>query len=95
MKIIRKGVLPEDIIYTGECKHCGCQLECNYTEVSRRNLGDRYSGEFIEHSVTCPTPRCGRRIILTEKPEPLGKDVNLVFNKGQFEVYESPNPLAG
>lgn len=69
MKIIRKGVLPENIIYTGECKHCNCIIECNYTEVSRRNLGDRYSGEFIEHSTPCPTKGCSRQIILTEKAD--------------------------
>ena len=70
MKIIRKGVLPEDIIFTGECTRCHCLLECNYNDTCKRNLGDRYSGEFIEHSVICPTERCGRKIVLTEKSTP-------------------------
>ena len=67
MKILRKGVLPEDIIFTGECSRCHCLLECNYNETVKQNLGDRYSGEFIAHSIMCPTPRCGRKITLTEK----------------------------
>ena len=69
MKIIRKGRLPENIIYEGECKHCHAEVECNSTEITKHNLGDRYSGEFLEYYVLCPTQGCGRRIILTEKPE--------------------------
>jgi|FAXJ01.1.fsa_nt_gi hypothetical protein len=67
MKIIRKGILPTNIIYTGTCGYCHCELECNYTEVSKRDLGDRYSGEIIEHSIPCPTKGCSRQIILNEK----------------------------
>ena len=70
MKILRKGILPQNIIYTGSCRRCNAQVECNYTEVTRRDLGDRYSGEFIECSVPCPTKGCGYTIILIEKPTP-------------------------
>ena len=42
MKILRKGILPENIIYTGECSRCHCLLECNYNETVKQNLGDRY-----------------------------------------------------
>ena len=69
MKIIKKGILPENILYEGTCGHCHCEVECNYTEVSKRNRGNRYSGELIEYSVPCPTKGCNRQIILTEKPD--------------------------
>jgi hypothetical protein len=71
MKITRKGTLPENILYTGECRHCHAEVECNATEITKHNLGDRYSGEFIENYVLCPTQGCGRRIILTERMESL------------------------
>lgn len=67
MKVIRPGVLPKDIIYKGTCTFCGCQVEAAYDEITRRNLGDRYSGEFLEYSVPCPTAQCNRKIIMVEK----------------------------
>jgi hypothetical protein len=66
MKIIKQGVLPENTFYHGTCSHCKCQVECNLLEVTQKNMGDRYSGEVIEHYVLCPTQGCGRRIILEE-----------------------------
>jgi hypothetical protein len=70
MKILRQGILPQNVIYTGTCHNCGCQIEASYTEVARRNLGDRYSGEFIECSLPCPTNGCCRKIVMFEKPTP-------------------------
>ena len=66
MKIIRKGILPKDRLYNGTCNNCGCQVEAAEEEVTKHNLGDRYSGEFLEYYVLCPTQGCGRRIILKE-----------------------------
>lgn len=80
MKILRKGILPQNIIYTGSCRRCNAQVECNYTEVTRRDLGDRYSGEFIECSVPCPTKGCGYTIILIEKPTP-ASEMDKVFEE--------------
>ena len=71
MRIIRKGTLPENILYTGECRHCHAEVECTAAEITKHNLGDRYSGEFIETYVLCPTQGCARRIILTERTESL------------------------
>jgi len=68
MKILHPGTLPQNIFFTGTCTNCSAQVEANYSEVTRRNLGDRYSGEFIESFVLCPTQGCGRRIIMIEKP---------------------------
>ena len=68
MKILHPGTLPQNILFTGTCTNCSAQVEANYSEVTRRNLGDRYSGEFIESFVLCPTQGCGRRIIMIEKP---------------------------
>ena len=68
MKILQKGTLPQNILYIGTCTNCSCKVEASYTEVTGRNLGDRYSGEFIETYVLCPTQGCGRRIIVVEKP---------------------------
>lgn len=67
MKIIRKGILPKDIIYTGMCSFCGCMLECTAEEVQTQNLGDRYSGAFITHNIKCPTEGCQRIINVTQK----------------------------
>lgn len=68
MKILYPGTLPQNIFFTGTCTNCSAQVEANYSEVTRRNLGDRYSGEYIESFVLCPTHGCGRRIIMFEKP---------------------------
>ena len=27
MKIIKRGVLPEDKVFRGRCAHCGCEFE--------------------------------------------------------------------
>lgn len=70
MKILRKGTLPKNTIYNGVCRNCNCQVEVPYNEVRQRDLGGRYSGEFIEYSIPCPTVGCGHTIILMEKPTP-------------------------
>lgn len=93
MKIIRQGTLPQNVVYTGTCLHCGCQVEAAYTEVTRRNLGDRYSGEFIECSLLCPTKDCGRKILMVEKPTPKPpptpkSEMDRVFE----ELFEDPKP---
>jgi hypothetical protein len=66
MKILRTGTLPKNRLYRGTCSHCYAFVEASYDEVTRRDLGDRYSGEFIESYIICPTQGCGRRIIMTE-----------------------------
>lgn len=73
MKILRHGTLPKNILFTGDCTNCCAQVEASYSEVTRRNLGDRYSGEFIESFVLCPTQGCGRRIIMFERPSKIQK----------------------
>lgn len=66
MKIISKGILPQNQVYHGTCNYCRAIVEVAGKEVSVRNLGDRYSGEIIEHSVKCPTEGCDCQIILLE-----------------------------
>lgn len=73
MKILKPGLLPEpppSRIFRGTCSKCGCEVECEETEVSR---GERHFGGTTSYWVTCPftllSYKCDNQITV--------KDVNL------------------
>lgn len=70
MKIIKEGKVksPKEIIYTGSCKSCACEVECDETEVRRK---EETSGP-MEYKVTrtiviCPTKGCASDIYVIPK----------------------------
>lgn len=50
MQIIKRGVLPSEMKFRGECSNCGCQIECHSHELKGG------------HCVECPT--CDARIFM-------------------------------
>lgn len=51
MKIIKKGILPQDKIYRGTCMRCKTVIEATQTE-GRLSLTDRTGVTMVEY--TCP-----------------------------------------
>jgi RNase P subunit RPR2 len=50
MRIIRRGVLPEEKIYRASCNHCKTEVE--FTGAEGRLKYDQRDGNF--YTVTCP-----------------------------------------
>lgn len=61
MIVMKKGILPEDIILEGECTYCHCIIRAVAKEC-RTN----YKGKFFE----CPTKGCHNTIKMHEKVKP-------------------------
>lgn len=53
MRIIKPGTAPADRLLQGECKQCGCQVECKRSE-TRDSEDQREPGRYVK----CPTVRC-------------------------------------
>jgi len=56
VKVIKPGKSPSEDVFTGQCRRCGCVVECTRAEAKFLD-GDR-PGEPGAHYVTCPTPQC-------------------------------------
>ena len=65
MKIIKAGKLPDSRPLTGECWYCHAQIECLQSEAGGRSTDPRDG--TVTYSYLCPTPGCGRTIILNEQ----------------------------
>lgn len=62
MKIISRGVKPEDKVYRGTCRNCSTVFECQRHE-GTFHPGDQRDGPWL--SVSCPV--CGKSANAYEK----------------------------
>jgi len=53
MKIIRQGLIPEEVVYRTECSKCDTEFE--FTQKEGKYNSDQRDGDYI--SINCPT--CG------------------------------------
>lgn len=63
MKIIKKGS-PKAIVFRGSCFQCGCEVECEKSEVKRSESDgpNRPGSEYVD----CPTRGCTGMIFVKE-----------------------------
>ena len=63
MKIIKKGRLPEESAWIGDCGHCGTVAEFEYYEIEEDGLIERMNYHM-------PCPLCDWSVELRRKEEP-------------------------
>ena len=56
MKIIKEGSHVRQIVFTGTCKSCGAEVECEESELKHIRYDQCEDGELAE--VKCPTTGC-------------------------------------
>lgn len=62
IKVLKQGVIPPPIVYTGKCRRCQCEFECgeeDMLDVPAEYLGCK-SKNYTEKAVPCPT--CGATV---------------------------------
>ena len=60
-RITRKGTLPQDRIYKGECSYCGCRFKADAAWVEANNSG------AYRKVVPCPQDGCSGRVPMSWK----------------------------
>jgi RNase P subunit RPR2 len=68
MRIISRGIKPEDKLYRGTCKNCKTVFECNRSEGKYEN-DFREGGGFLR--VTCPLCQSNTEIAYERKDDQL------------------------
>jgi hypothetical protein len=58
VEILRKGKLPEEGVYQGDCAYCECRVQCSLLELTGTSDGRNGTDYYVQ----CPTPECERRI---------------------------------